>query len=533
MQGIFTKKIIYIPVLCIGILFFLQNISPHIVTATSTQPTTLTSQTSSASNPASQSAASNIDCSSPSNSGNFNCYKLLTPLPNPSNPTGQGLSSINVSNPVPYIITIAEILVSLGVVLAVFFIVYGGIIKMTAVDNVNQQQKGLAIIKNSVFGLLLLAFSYILIVTINPNLLNNPFTTISSIQGTATNLASSTSKQMPSNIQVNSCVPGTGFYLTWNMPNATPQTKYNVYVSPGSNYNNKSSGFETFKNQQGGVTAGTPITFAAQIPYTAITTDQVYSVWMSALYTDGTEGPSAGTTFTCKLAPPKKVVASCNAQDGLLIIGDATAGVSDYTAHINTCNSGSNYTNNPQTTTEDCKIDSSTGTFGCPVFQAVPGNTYCVWVNAMSVNIGQFQYGGQTISTSQVTNANPVTCQTLPQVTNLQASCKLQGNNPSNSYIGPGGLTITWNNPNPNLYKNFDVYFNPTNQTKNTPNFSSTPSKQVMCDKNSCVYKNNNPLNTIYGFHTFWVNTVINNSGTNQTVEGVNNGASGVVQCLH
>ena len=175
MRDFFTKNTLIKLLLVVGIFFF-QILPTASVNAASNQPTTLTSQSQNTNS--SSTSIINIDCSSPSNSSNFNCYQLLTPLPNPQNPRGQGLNSINTSNPLPYIITMAEILVSLGVVLAVFFIVYGGIIKMTAVDSVSNQQKGTAIIIRSIFGLLLLGFSYILIVTINPSLLNNTFTSI-------------------------------------------------------------------------------------------------------------------------------------------------------------------------------------------------------------------------------------------------------------------------------------------------------------------------------------------------------------------
>jgi len=106
----------------------------------------------------------------------FNCYQLLTPLPTQSGT----LTNIDTTNPIPYIVTIAEVLVSLGIVVAVFFIVWGGIIRMTSPGNVDKQREGTKIIQRTIVGLLLLAFSYILITTINPSLVNNPFTQVNS-----------------------------------------------------------------------------------------------------------------------------------------------------------------------------------------------------------------------------------------------------------------------------------------------------------------------------------------------------------------
>lgn len=136
------------------------------------------------------------NCTPTTGASDFGCYQLLTPLPNPTN-TSQPLTNISTSNPVPYILTIAEILVSLAVVVAVFFVVWGGIVKMTNPDNVTKQKAGMQIIKNAVFGLLLLAFSYILIQTINPTLLNNPFTEISPAPATSASAPASSNASAP------------------------------------------------------------------------------------------------------------------------------------------------------------------------------------------------------------------------------------------------------------------------------------------------------------------------------------------------
>jgi len=118
-------------------------------------------------------ATTNQNCNPTSGTSDFNCYQLLTPLPGQSNTT---LTNIDTSNPIAYITTMAEVLISLGIVLAVFFIVWGGIVRLTSPGNVDKQKEGTKIIQRTIVGLLLLAFSYILITTINPSLLNNPFT---------------------------------------------------------------------------------------------------------------------------------------------------------------------------------------------------------------------------------------------------------------------------------------------------------------------------------------------------------------------
>ncbi len=134
-------------------------------------------------------------------------YQLLTPLPGANNTS---ISSVNTSDPLPYIIQMAEVLVSLGVVVAVFFIVYGGIIQMST-DNIEDHREGQAIIKRTLIGLALLAFSYILINTINPSLFIDVFKQISGqTQVSSTNTSSNTtnSTNSTSNNQI-TCPQGT------------------------------------------------------------------------------------------------------------------------------------------------------------------------------------------------------------------------------------------------------------------------------------------------------------------------------------
>ena len=523
--------------------------TPPPATPTSTASTSSPTPTSSNTTP--PSSTPNASCTS-TGSSDFNCYSLLTPLPQAG---GTSISTINTSNPLPYIITMAQILVSLGIVIAVFFIVYGGIIKMTT-DNVEKHREGTEIIKRTIYGLLLLAFSYILIVTINPNLLNNPFTELGIKSGIGTSTPNLNLVQKPTNLAV-TCIPGQQFTLSWNDGGANSATKFDIYVSQGplTSTSNQNPMFQAFKNQY--AILGTDGKFYKTITdnsldYGNLDSGKEYSVWLSALGgVDGlSEGPSNGTTFTCQATPPVDVSSTCS--DGQVLTVGENTGYQSYTAYMNDCTNNSSAANayvfNSNTQTVTCNTE--TNSFGCNFSGAIPGHTYCIWVNGQSSNtnidpnapiivspqgvpVNSYQ---TTSATSKSTASKPVTCPILQAPTNLQMSCKLsQGTRP---FIAPGDLKITWNRPQ--SYNSFNVYFNRTNQQQQTPVFGSVSANPVTCTTKSCTYTNSTSIvgNITSGiisnsFHTVWVNTVYMNNTTNQTVEGVNNGASGVVQCVY
>jgi hypothetical protein len=93
-------------------------------------------------------------------------YFLLAPLPNDgSSPT----TFVDAANPIGYIKTLMVVLISLAVVVAVFMIVYGGFMYMTT-DAYTNKTEGKTIIKRTLWGLLLLIGSALILTTINSNL---------------------------------------------------------------------------------------------------------------------------------------------------------------------------------------------------------------------------------------------------------------------------------------------------------------------------------------------------------------------------
>ncbi len=492
--------------------------------------------------PAAQANSSNTANCDPSKGSTLNCYQLLTPLP-----SGSGsISSINTSNPLPYIITLAEVLVSLSVVLAVFFIVYGGIIKMTT-DNVEQKKEGNAIIYRTIIGLLMLAFSYILITTINPNLLKNPFAELGVPTGlgggNSTNLAVF---QAPSNISVTSCVPGKAFYLKWDEAGATNGTNYIVYLKDSSNQ----TVLQTYPNQQGGSQGGN--TYAAGFPYSDLAAGGKYYVQLSPMggLAGDVVGPSGGTSFTCN-APPllaNNVQATCLSDGVVHVTGTAPQGITNLIAsYIDCTNKVSSDFNNASK--ENCAANGYTpgglisptmdyylannpnNQFTCDTFQGTAGRKYCISINPEDAS-GKSLLG---VSISPVTCENPTVVSTGAPVTNLAGTCT--------SYLGTNynvdstDLKLTWSSPA--KYTHFMVYINPANNPTNANNFGNNNIQgiPVTCENpTSCSYStvgyqgsgaldgyNPNPVpgdtNTSKTpiYHTIWVDAVADPNNPNST----------------
>jgi uncharacterized membrane protein YgcG len=95
-------------------------------------------------------------------------YQLLTPLPTGNN---QSANSIPTSSPLDYINLLFRLGISLAVVFAVFMLVYGGIVTMST-DNIENHREGRKIINRTLWGLLLLLISWLILYTINPRLLD-------------------------------------------------------------------------------------------------------------------------------------------------------------------------------------------------------------------------------------------------------------------------------------------------------------------------------------------------------------------------
>lgn len=115
-----------------------------------------------------------------SNTPGLNCngasgtctYTPLEPLPCPA--TNPNCQSGNTSLP-QFIATVFTILFSLGALIAVGRLTAGGIMYMTS-EIANKKTEAKRWIRSSIFGLLLLAGSWLILNTINPQLLNFTFT---------------------------------------------------------------------------------------------------------------------------------------------------------------------------------------------------------------------------------------------------------------------------------------------------------------------------------------------------------------------
>jgi hypothetical protein len=92
-------------------------------------------------------------------------YTLLAPLPNlPSVPNDETALQVYI----PYIF---NLLIGLSAVTAVVMIVFGGFQYMTS-DAIQGKSNGKERIKNAIFGLVLVISAWLILYTINPNLLN-------------------------------------------------------------------------------------------------------------------------------------------------------------------------------------------------------------------------------------------------------------------------------------------------------------------------------------------------------------------------
>jgi len=101
-------------------------------------------------------------------------YKLLAPLPDGSGGTLSEFESDPQKNPCPlgkYLNIIIKLFFGIAGVLAVVMIVWGGVQYMTT-ELVSSKEEGKKSIRNAIFGLVLALSAYLILNTINPELLN-------------------------------------------------------------------------------------------------------------------------------------------------------------------------------------------------------------------------------------------------------------------------------------------------------------------------------------------------------------------------
>ena len=90
------------------------------------------------------------------------------------NPNIPGMPSVSDASAGPgsYIAGFYSFALMIGGVLAFGAIVYGGVLYAASAGNPSQQSEGKEWIKSALLGLLLLAAAYLILYTINPNLVN-------------------------------------------------------------------------------------------------------------------------------------------------------------------------------------------------------------------------------------------------------------------------------------------------------------------------------------------------------------------------
>jgi Type IV secretion system pilin len=100
------------------------------------------------------------------------------------NPNIPGLSNISTSGPAGWVKSFYTFALIISGILAFGAIVYGGIKYATSAGNAHNQQEGRDWIYSALIGLLLLAGAYLILKTINPNLVNLQNPSLSSVNNT-------------------------------------------------------------------------------------------------------------------------------------------------------------------------------------------------------------------------------------------------------------------------------------------------------------------------------------------------------------
>ncbi len=178
-------------------------------------------------------------------SGSTDNYELLVPLPIGNNsltlgslPTGSNGTAVSPGL-ATYIAGMYKLFIALSAVIAVVMIVYGGILYMST-DAIYNKTEGKTIIIRTLWGLLLIIGSYVILNTINPTLLSLSGTSVpASTLSTTSPAVSATSVSNTSNVCID--VPSTGL---WNLRQrclgntcygpsyiATDASNYNQFIS--------------------------------------------------------------------------------------------------------------------------------------------------------------------------------------------------------------------------------------------------------------------------------------------------------------
>ena len=134
-----------------------------------------------------------------------------------------GMAVTASTTPGQYVQGFYSFALMIGGVLAFGAIVYGGILYAASGGNPGQQSEGKEWVKNALLGLLLLAAAYLILYTINPNLVNLNLPTLQAVNvGTST--AQQSSQPPCSNSNPNGYCPGTGACqnLTAGLPDTSP-----------------------------------------------------------------------------------------------------------------------------------------------------------------------------------------------------------------------------------------------------------------------------------------------------------------------
>jgi hypothetical protein len=101
-------------------------------------------------------------------------------------PNIPGFQQVSTTGPAGWISNFYTFALILSGILAFGAIVYGGVLYATSAGNPSQQSKGKSWIWSALLGLLLLAGAYIILRTINPNLVNLKINSLSSLPAAAT-----------------------------------------------------------------------------------------------------------------------------------------------------------------------------------------------------------------------------------------------------------------------------------------------------------------------------------------------------------
>ena len=86
-----------------------------------------------------------------------------------------GIPAANVdatTNPAGWVAAFYQVAIFFSGILAFGSIVYGGFLYATAAGNPSRESQGKDWIQNALFGVLLLAGAYLILYTVNPNLIN-------------------------------------------------------------------------------------------------------------------------------------------------------------------------------------------------------------------------------------------------------------------------------------------------------------------------------------------------------------------------